>query len=318
MSEETITGLSADSVEKRLRAQLAQAEAMLATAPEILRHLLAYGNSTLFSEEVIAHMRGMVAHIARQLLYALAQKTSQRDAAGFADERQRTLASALLEDAALMSYAHALVLEADLAARMQMRSGIDPVLCPLLQELTASEEASLSAAAMHALAAQARFMQRHKRMELPLNELPADLFDAAIAKLVGTNGDIAVDVPQLAAELRGGFDDAAMRTAQMSSLLKFSEVAVRSLAIEDAGPSLFITALAAATEQARELIMLTLSENQMARLAITMRAAGLTQADIERQLLYLYPQAVPPEQLGAVTIERASEILAGLRLEAAS
>ena len=58
--------------------------------------------------------------------------------------------------------------------------GIDPVLTGLVQELIASQDSGVSALAMQALAAQSRFVQSQRRMELPLGELPGDLFHKAL------------------------------------------------------------------------------------------------------------------------------------------
>jgi hypothetical protein len=57
------------------------------------------------------------------------------------------------------------------------------VLSPLVQELVAAKEGDMAALAMTVLAAQARFMQHHRRMELPLGELPGDLFHKALVLL---------------------------------------------------------------------------------------------------------------------------------------
>src|SRR5688572_25865009 len=128
MSEQTV-----ESVEQVLRDELGRGDAMIATARPILRHLLATDDHALFSDEVIARVRGMMLSVAGQLLFAQAEAAEARDRAGYVAERQDELAQALFEDTAFLAHAHALVLEAQLAERLQARSGIDPVLPPLVQ-----------------------------------------------------------------------------------------------------------------------------------------------------------------------------------------
>ena len=171
MTEQTV-----ESVETVLRDELGRGDAMLATSRPILRHLLVNDDHALFSDEMIARIRGMMNHVARQLLFAQAAAGGTLDRAGYADDRQDALAQALFEDTDFLAHAHALTLEAQLAERLQRRSGIDAVLSPLVQELAAAREMDMAALAMAVLAAEARFLQHHRRMELPLGELPGDLF----------------------------------------------------------------------------------------------------------------------------------------------
>ena len=97
-------------------------------------------------------------------------------------------AVSLLGDAAFLSHTHTLTIEAQVAERLGQRSGIDPVLSPLLQELAASADTDIAGGAMRALASQARFMQQQRRMSLPLGELPEELFDLSIVDIARPSG----------------------------------------------------------------------------------------------------------------------------------
>ncbi|MEL1250187.1 hypothetical protein [Aurantiacibacter gilvus] len=310
---------TAESVEKMLSAELAQADVILATAQPILRHLLANDEHTLFSDQVIARIRGMMLHLARQLLLGLARDAGIEDCDTYVQEREERLAVELLEDTAFLGHAHALTIEAQLADRLQQRSGIDPVLSPLLQELTASEDQDLAAAAMRCVAAQARFMQNQRRMELPLQELPAELFHTATRLLRTHAGDHAQVAKQLCDRLRDEYDESDRRIGQATRLLMaMGPKARRALAVDHAGLSLFATALSMASEQERDVVILSLGENQCARLALSLRAAGLGQSAVEEQFLYLHPEITLPDGFDAVRAERAAALLAAAASEAAN
>ena len=318
MSEQSQSGPSAETVEEILRGELAHGDVMLATAPPILRHMLANGDHALFSDEVIAKVRGSMMHLARQMLFAVADKAGIADRGAFAAERQDAIAHAMLNDTDFLAYAHALTLEAQIAERLEVRSGIDPVLSPLLQELAASSEQHTAAAAMQALAAQARFMQHTRRMELPLGELPESLFDSALRML----GEQASDMAHAAASAGQTMTEA--RSAGQPRVRKLEKLvsgmgskAKRALEIDNAGVSMFVTALAMASDQPRETAILSLGENQCARLALALRAAGLGQGAVEEQFLYLHPDIALPEGFDKLRADRAAALLANSANETA-
>jgi len=311
MNDEIKTAARPHEVEQLLRERLAGGDMVLASTRPILRHLLANRDQALFSDEVIARVRGMNVHLARQLLFARAEAASEADPAAFADRLQNGLAALLIDDVAFLAHAHGLTLEAQLAEQLQRRSGFDTVLSPLLQELTASADAELAAAAMRVIAMQARFFQAHRRMELPLAELPADLFHKALlAMRHHAGGDLSAERAE--AGLRARFDESQGRLGQLSHLVTaLGRKAPRALAIDHAGLGIFITALAMAAVQDRTTTVLSFGENQLARLALALRAAGLRQDAVEEQFLYLHPDAVLPTGFDSVTAERAAALLAG-------
>ncbi len=303
------------TVERALRDDLSAGDSVLASTRPILRHLLINRDHSLFSDEVIARVRGMVSHLGRQLMLACGEVAGQADAVGGNPVAADDLVARLLTDPAILGHAHALTLEAIVVDRLQRRSEIDGVLAPLLQELAGAGDANLADAAMKLIAAQARFLQQARRMELPLAELPGDLFHKA---LVALRAVLPEDHVRLAAEarLRADYDEAQGRLAQLSRLvMALGSRAPRALAIENAGLAVFATALAMASGQDRALVVLSLGENQLARLALSLRAAGLDHSALEEQFLYLHPDALLPEGFDMVTPDKAAGLLAASALE---
>jgi hypothetical protein len=314
MTEQTV-----ESVETLLRDELGRGDLMIATSRPILRHLLANDDNALFSDEMIARIRGMMNHVASQLLLAQAAASDTLDRGRYAADRQDELAQALFEDTDFLAHAHAITLEAQLTERLQARSGIDSVLSPLVQELAAAREMDIAALAMAVLAAQARFMQHFRRMELPLGELPGDLFHRALVLL----GSLAEDAGEAAEEaerrLRESYDEGAGRLGLLTRLvMAMGQRAARALAIDHAGLAIFSTALAMASSQERNLAVLSFADRQFARLALALRAAGLRQQAVEEQFLYLHPEITLPDGFDMLRADRAAAMLAGSRPEAAA
>ena len=316
MSNANLDMAGSCDIEAVLRTELDKGNAMIATTRPILRHLLANGDQSLFSDEVVAKVRGMLVHVAHQLLHTEGQQAGEQNPDRFAQERHEGLAQALLSDTAFLGHAHALTFEAQLAAQLQRRSGIDTVLSPLLQELAASSNVEVAQAAIRALAAQARFMQQQRRMELPLAELPGELFHKALL-LLAAREDAGIAAEEAGTTLRAGYSEADSRIGQLSQLvMAMGRKAPRALAIDHAGLSVFVTALAMASGQDRNLAILSFGENQPARLALALRAAGLEQNALEEQFLYLQPDVELPEGFDALTADRASALLAAAQPEA--
>ncbi|HYD25245.1 MAG TPA: hypothetical protein VEB68_10635 [Croceibacterium sp.] len=315
MNQAAISEQTAESVEATLRDELARGDAMIATARPILRHLLSNDDQALFSDEMIARVRGMMLDVAAQLLFAEAAADDARDRAGYVAERRDGLAQALFEDTAFLAHAHALALEAQLSERLQARSGIDAVLPPLVQELAAAKDPAMAGLAMSLLAAQARFMQHFRRMELPLRELPGDLFHKALLALRAQGAG-----PAEAAEraLRDGYEEGAARLGLVARLVMgMGQGALRALSIHHAGLAVFATALAMAAGQERDRTVLSFAERQFARLALSLRAAGLKQQAVEEQFLYLHPEIALPDGFEMLRPDRAAALLSASQPEAA-
>jgi hypothetical protein len=306
-----MTHSAVPTVDDVLLAELAQGDAMLGTLGPILRHLLANDDHTLFSDEIVARVRGMIGDLARQLLIAQVEVGEILDAGTFLAERQAELAAGLLDSPAMLGHAHALALEWQLTDRLQARNNLDPVLAPLLQELMASNDAAIAGTAMTLLAAQARFVQTQRRMELPLTELPGDLFHYSLitmrAQAEGAGDEIAASAE---ARLRTGYDESRGRVGLTARLVTgIGGKAVEALAIENAGVAMFLTALAIGSGQDRDLAVLATNDRQLARLALSLRASGLKPKAVEEQFLYLHPEVALPEGFDQLRPDRAAALL---------
>ena len=302
---------TAESVEARLRDELAQGDAMLSTGAPVLRHLLVGDDQAFLSDEVVARVRGMLTHVARQLLHALAEAASIADPRPFVAEREDGLAQRLADQPAFLAHVHALTIEARLAIQLQARSNIDPVLCPLVQDLVASRDDSVAATAMALLAAQARFIQHYRRMLLPLGELPGELLQMALQALRATAGEREPDAVAAEHTVRDAFDETRSRLGLISSLVaRAVEPAPRALDLGQTGLSIFATALATASGQERDVMVFSFSERRVARLALAMCAVGVEHRSIANQLLNLHPDVVLPEGFEMLSAERAAFLLA--------
>jgi hypothetical protein len=312
MDDTVMTHSSEAPVEAVLRDELAHGDLLLGTIGPVLGHLLAHHDHSLFSDEIVSRVRGMISDIARQMLTSQAEAAEEFDPRAYAERWQERLTESLLGNSRLVAHCHALALEWQLTTRLEARNGIDPVLSPLLQALVASDEAPTAATAMAALAAQARFAQRQRRMELPLGELPADHFQQALTVWLE---QVAPDDPKAAmtaaSRLREDYDESAGRLGLLARLVHGMGAGVlAALSISHAGAAIFLSGLAAASNQDRELAVVATNDRQLARLAVSLRAAGLKPKDVEEQFLHLHPDVSLPEGFDGLSAVRASELLA--------
>ena len=312
MDDTVMTQSSEAPVEAILRDELAHGDVVLGTIGPVLGHLLANHDHSLFSDEIVSRVRGMIGDISRQMLTAQAEAAEEFDPRSYAERWQGRLTQALLTNARLVAHCHALALEWQLTARLESRNAIDPVLSPLLQALVASDDAPTAATAMAALAAQARFAQRQRRMELPLGELPAEHFQQALtAWLEQVEAEDAKAAMAAASKLRENYDESVGRLGLLGRLVHgMGAGALAALSISHAGTAIFLSALAAASHQERELAVIATNDRQLARLALALRTAGLKPKDIEEQFLYIHPDVSLPEGFDALRADRAMELLA--------
>ncbi|MEP7223093.1 MAG: hypothetical protein ABI673_10575 [Novosphingobium sp.] len=304
-------GADADSIERVMRAELSHGDAMIGTIVPIIRHLVASDDQSVFSEEIVARTRGMLEHVARQLLAALAVAENKADSREHDRAALEPLLLAIAADPALLAHVHALALEWQLTERVHARLGLDPVLSPLLQSLIASHDPGTAASAMNLLAAQARFTQSQRRMQLPLRELPADVLHAALAAMTDRAGadDEAADRAELA--ISAEYDEGNTRLGLMARLIMgMGGGAMAALSIEHAGVAMFLSALSIASGQDRSLTTLSTNESQIARLALALAAAGLKPQVVEQQFLSLHPEVSLPAGFEALGPDQAAAILA--------
>lgn len=298
-----------ESAESLLREELARGDAVLGTVAPILRHLLANDDNAIFGDEIIARVRGMTSDVARQLLQELALANGE-DLAEPAQDDADKLSKALTRSSEFLSHVHALALEWQLTERLEARLSLDPVLSPLLQALVGSRDETTSSLAMKFLAAQARFGQSQRRMRLPLGELTADLLHGTLLALRTVKGaGEAMNAAEAA--IRDRYDEAGSRLGLIARLVTgMGGGIVAALAISHAGVAMFLSALAQASGQDRDLAVLSTSDGQIARLTLALRAAGLKSQTVEEQFIALHPQAAIPDGIDRLGIERAASILA--------
>jgi hypothetical protein len=303
-----------DNVEAVLREELARGDAMAQSVLPILRHLVAAEDSSVFSDEILARVRGMLSDLVGGVVDALA-KAGGADAPGARDAGQMAhLTGAFIDNPALLSHLHALALEWQLTERVQARLAIDPVVSPLLQALISSADAGTQASAMTFLTAQARWCQAQRRMKLSLRELPGDLLHGVLLTLRGLPGadsDMAQCIGQAEGAIRESYDEGASRLGLASCLImSLGAGAQAALSITHAGASLFLTALALGAGQARDAVVLSTHEAQLARLALALRAAGLKPSGVAEQFLALHPDITLPEGFERLGPDLAAQILA--------
>lgn len=296
-----------------LRAEFARGDAVIGSVAPILRHLLANDDNSLFGDDIIARMRGIVSDLVRQLADEVAA-ARVGDISDEEDDEEPVAADvdALIRDIVdvpgLMNHVHALALEWQLTDRLQGRQAIDPVLTPLLQALIASADAPTAAIAMNLLAAQARFAQSMRRMQLPLCELPGDLLHGALQVMRCH----AADAEGAAAEtaIRARYDESRSRLGLIARLVTgMGGGAVAALSVGHAGIAIFMTALALASGQVRELAVLSANEGQAVRLALSLKAAGLKSEAAAEQFLAIHPELSPPDGIDRVGPDQAAAIL---------
>jgi hypothetical protein len=287
-----------------LAVELARSTRSASSALPVLRHLLASDGPSLVNEAVVARVRGMLHDLAHQIFHggrSIGSASDDAAAAAAIDGLAETLAG----DDALLAHVHIRALEGQLAERFEQRLSLDPVLSPLLQELIASDDAVVADLAMTALAAQARFMQCQRRMELPLEELPADLFHAALRA-----GEALPHAARLAA-LAGSYDEAATRLALLERLVAaMRRAVVACLAFDRAGLALFAQGMAARAGLPRAQAVLACHEGQGPRLALALRAAELDLAGIERQMLLISAPGAEMREAAALSPQQARAQLA--------
>ena len=293
--------------------QLAAARGGAANAMPILRHLLRSDDSSIFSDEIVARVRGMFLDVARQLVIALAEAAGHAEPEGWAHEAANELTAVLTENPVFLEHFHSLALEWQWTDRLAQRRALDPVLPPLVQAQMGHADAAVASAVMNLLAAQARFCQNQRRMQLPLAELPGDLLHIALVSMRAYVGiEDNADSYALMAErsLRGRFDEARGRLGLMRRMLDaMADSGVDALALDSAGLTLFLSALARGSGQSRETVIMALADSQMLQLTLILKACGLAPEAAAAALQALYPDAVLPVEALDMGADEAKALL---------
>lgn len=295
-----------------LRVALARGDRALGRTAPILGHLLSARDQSLFSDAIVARVRGMLIHLAWQILRIQAEATGRKGREQFAAEQGESLAEHFFASPLLVAHCHALAMEWRLAAALEEEGALDPVLSPLMQTLIGHQDTQIASAAMAAMAAQARFAQAQRRMEMPLAELPGDLLHEALLAWRSFNRDERSDaLTRAEGKLRSDFDERAGRLSLLGRLVTtLGAGASAALAIDQGGVALFLSALALRSGQSRDIVALATNEQQAARLALCLRAVGLKPQEVEAQLLRIHPHELPPQGLEQIGTREAAQLLA--------
>ncbi|WP_454797257.1 hypothetical protein [Novosphingobium lindaniclasticum] len=299
------------TAEALLRADLARGDAMAESVLPILQYLLAAEDSALFSDEILARVRGMLAELARGVIEPL--HAGESTAVQMSEDIE-DLARMFMGDPLILSHVHALALEWQMTERLQSRLALDPVVSPLVQAMASSPDSTVQGIAVKWLASQARWCQRQRRMSLSLTELPGELLHRALLAVRGMVAGSPERMERLAlveADVRRRYDEGATRLGLSARLVTGLGAAFHAaLSVGHAGAALFLTALAIGSGLRREAAVLATHEAQLARLALALRAAGLKAADIEKQFLAIHPEAMLPDGFERLGSDLAASILA--------
>jgi hypothetical protein len=312
MNDSLVPAADAVPIEDVLRHELAHGDAMVGTIAPILRHLLANDDHSVFGDEIIARVRGMLAHVAAQLLDAVASVHGSTERVEHDPDQISALSDSFVAHGGFLAHVHGLALEWQLTERLHGRLGLDPVLSPLLQALISSSESATAGRAMALLAAKAKFAQCQRRMQLPLTELPGDLLHAALLALRNHAGAASeAEIEAADRMLRGNHDESRSRLGLIARLVTgMGGGATAALSISHAGTAMFLSALALASGQDRDLAILATNEGQLARFALAMRAAGLRTPAIAEQFVALHPSVDLPEGFEELGADHAAAMLA--------
>lgn len=311
MSEGVLNTAEDRQVEALMRSELALGDQALAGVAPVLGHLLTSAGHSLVSEDVVARMRGMLGDLAGQLLQAEADALGKHGGEDALDDRADKLVARLAENGIVLGYCYSVAVEALQTEELEQRAGIDQVLPPLMQELIASDDEATAELAMASMAAQARFVQTQRRMSLSLTEVPAELFHELVKLWSAFARDIdPATRSQVEALLRANHDESSSRYGLFTRLVsKLNASAVAALSVEHSGLALFATALASLARQPRELAVLSCHPRQQARLALTLRAAGLKPDEIAQQLLVVQPESGLPDGFAEISRDQARAML---------
>ena len=312
--DETATTMHGDNqVATLLRRELARGDQALAGVPPVLGHMLSGNAPALVTDDILAHIRGMLMDLAKQLVRAEATASRLEASRDELAERGENLAAHLSSSSIILSFAFAIAIEGQSAQELQERTGVDQVLPPLMQELIASDDDAIAELAMGAMAAQARFIQGHRRMSLPLSELPAELFHEILRSWSHFARDVSpATKTQVEALLRAEYDESGSRAGKLGRLVsKLHSGARVALAIDHAGFALFATALSSLSKQPREMAVLSCHASQIARLVLGLRAAGLGRSEIAETFLVIHPNQALPTEFEQIDQAQAHDLLAG-------
>ncbi|KEO91511.1 hypothetical protein EH31_02250 [Erythrobacter longus] len=295
-------------VDAFLRDEMARGNRALRSVAPVIGHMLDSEGPSLFGDAIVARLRGMINDIAAQFVGELPLNPENSE---MLKALVDVVAQQLASDETVVDHLYSVALEGHLTAKLKQTASIDPVLSPLMQELIASDKPEIAEIAMSTMAAQSRFAQSQNRMEMPVGELPfevfsrvLDLFEAAPLGAGKHHIDAAI------AKLKRAYDEGAGRIgllARLSSSMHGGAIA--ALDLSHAGLALFASAMASLTGQPREHAVFACHEAQIVRLALMLKAAGLSAHAIEGQLAVLGGTKPLPDGFAALSQSVAQDTL---------
>ncbi|WP_066556282.1 hypothetical protein [Croceicoccus bisphenolivorans] len=305
----------ATGLQSIMRVELKRGDRVLSARGVVLRQLIATEDRSMFSDAIVARVRAMAEDMARQVGFKLAQAAGEKDPRVWAESITEPLSGALIDEPVIVDHLHAVALEWQLTESMQRRAGVDPSLSPLLQALIGADDPTSSALAMDLLTSQAAFARHQQRMSLPVVELPAEVLHALLETLRhAVAGDLAYEAHARNTEhaIREEYDESQCRISLANRLVTaLGAGAFAALSITHAGVAVFLSALASATSDDRDTVAVATSESQLARLALSLRAAGLSNAEIEREFYAIHPDITLPDGFGRLHGNDARALLTG-------
>lgn len=305
----------ATGLQSVMRVELKRGDRVLSARGVVLRQLIATEDRSMFSDAIVARVRAMAEDLARQVGYRLGQAAGERDPRAWAESISEPLSGALIDEPVIVDHLHSVALEWQLTESMQRRAGVDPSLSPLLQALIGADDPTSSALAMDLLTSQAAFARHQQRMSLPVTELPAEILHALLETLRhAVAGDLSFEAHARSTEhaIRQEYDESQCRISLANRLVAaLGAGAFAALSITHAGVAVFLSALASATGDSRDTVAVATSESQLARLALSLRSAGLSNAEIEREFYAIHPDITLPEGFGRLQGNEARALLTG-------
>lgn len=219
----------------------------------------------------------------------------------------------LSECQALVEHLRADVIEWQLTQRLHDTLALDPVSSPVLQQLVVQPDHRAAATAF--LAAQMRWCQSHARMYMALADLPPAVQGqvcAVIQALGAGEPDLADRANALCADMRNAYDPAADREVCATQALEHMSLEFAdALRVQEMGVAVFLTALARLTMQPRATVTGWTERAQAPRLAVALRAAGMSPGDIQQQLFAFHGDAGLGAGVAEIEPQQASAMLAG-------
>ncbi|MGB7407843.1 MAG: hypothetical protein WA908_05005 [Pontixanthobacter sp.] len=270
-----------------------------------LRYWLEGTDRIVLSDQVVAQVRGMVASIANQLLTAVERRSS---------ENTQQLFAAFIESDQLLRHCHAVAIEGILTKRLYREAAIDPVNSSILSSRALSSDDDVATAVLNR---QRSFILNQDRMVLPIGALPRKIFAVVVELLERTSRGFGEPIdPSDFAGLRKGFDESESRLDVLEQLTAATpENALNALDIRKSGVALFLSALARSAHQTRTDIVFATGQEQVVRMALSMFAAGLNQAEIDSQFALLHPELAVPSIIDGMNKTEARELLVSTSMQ---